>query len=78
MKISVITPTHDPRHIVDAYESLADQTYPDWEWILVLNGDARDDDIPDSIRDDPRVFVSRDDENKGIIGSIKLIYFNFR
>jgi glycosyltransferase involved in cell wall biosynthesis len=71
MKISVITPTHDPRHIVDAYESLSDQTYPDWEWILVLNGDARDDDIPDSIRDDPRVFVSRDDENKGIIGSIK-------
>tara|TARA_Y100001937_G_scaffold66924_1_gene91497 strand:+ start:1021 stop:2271 length:1251 start_codon:yes stop_codon:yes gene_type:complete len=71
MKISVITPTHDPRHILDAYESLADQIYPDWEWILVLNGEARDGDIPDSIREDPRVFISRDDVNKGVIGAIK-------
>jgi O-antigen biosynthesis protein len=38
--ISVFTPSHDPRFLGDCYQSLKGQSYPDWEWVVVLNGDA--------------------------------------
>lgn len=38
--ISVITPTHDAQHLIEAWRSLQAQTYADWEWVLVPNGDA--------------------------------------
>lgn len=38
--ISVVTPTNNPRYMTEAYESLLAQTYQDWEWIVVPNGDA--------------------------------------
>ena len=38
--ISVFTPSHDPKYLKEAYESLKAQTYQTWEWIVVLNGDA--------------------------------------
>lgn len=40
MKISVFTPTHDPKYILEAYASLKKQTYKDWEWIVYVNGKA--------------------------------------
>lgn len=40
--ISVITPTHDPRYLGEAAESLRRQTYGDgFEWVLVPNGGAQ-------------------------------------
>jgi O-antigen biosynthesis protein len=38
--ISVITPSHDPRWLEDTWLSLKAQTYWDFEWIVLLNGDA--------------------------------------
>ena len=38
MRISVFTPTHNPRFLDLCYESLCRQTYTDWEWIVLLNG----------------------------------------
>jgi len=42
MKISVFTPFHltDTKYLKEAYESLLKQTHKDWEWVLVLNGNA--------------------------------------
>jgi glycosyltransferase involved in cell wall biosynthesis len=37
MKISVITPTHDPRWLLPAFDSLQLQTHADWEWVVVPN-----------------------------------------
>lgn len=41
MTVSVFTPSHNPRWLDDCYASLAAQTYRDWEWVVVLSGDAR-------------------------------------
>lgn len=41
MKISVITPTHDHRWLLPAYESLKAQTIHNWEWIVVPNNFER-------------------------------------
>lgn len=55
MKISLFTPTHDPRWLTDAYRSLMRQAYTDWEWVLVPNGPARP--LPPVVTADPRVRV---------------------
>lgn len=38
--ISVFTPTHNTQFLQDCYNSLAQQNYTDWEWIVVPNGDV--------------------------------------
>lgn len=38
--LSVTTPTNNPEYLKEAYESLRDQTFPDWEWVIVPNGGA--------------------------------------
>lgn len=40
MRVSVFTPTHNPRWLDDCYRSLTAQTLPDWEWVVLLNGKA--------------------------------------
>ena len=40
MKISIFTPSHDPKFLNDAEDSVLRQTYEDWEWIVLLNGGA--------------------------------------
>jgi glycosyltransferase involved in cell wall biosynthesis len=39
--ISVFTPSHNTQWLDEAYQSLLDQTDSDWEWVVVLNGDAK-------------------------------------
>lgn len=39
MKVSVFTPSHNVKWLDECYESLQEQTYQDWEWIVLLNGD---------------------------------------
>jgi glycosyltransferase involved in cell wall biosynthesis len=39
--ISIFTPSHDPKYLDKCYESLVAQTVKDWEWIVVLNGNAK-------------------------------------
>ncbi len=52
--ISVFTPTHYTRFLLETWESLRNQTYQDWEWVLVPNGGAT---IPDEITGDDRVRI---------------------
>lgn len=56
MRFSVFTPSHNPRYLDDCYDSLARQTLEDWEWIVLLNGDAPD---WSPSREDERVRVMR-------------------
>ena len=67
MQISVFTPSHDPRFLDDAYESLARQSVPDWEWIVLLNKGAS----WKPPGDDPRVQVSRAAARVRGVGALK-------
>lgn len=37
-RVSVFTPTHNSRFLDDCFRSLVAQSFPDWEWIVLLNG----------------------------------------
>lgn len=50
MKLSIFTPTHNTKYLLEAYESIKDQEFD--EWIIGLNGDAER--IP-YLLDDPRI-----------------------
>ena len=41
MKFSVFTPSHDLKHIDRPLNSLLRQTHKDFEWIILVNGEAR-------------------------------------
>lgn len=65
--VSVIMPVYNAReYIRDAIESILNQTYSNWELILVL--DCPTDETEKCILDfdDPRIRLERNDENRGI------------
>jgi glycosyltransferase involved in cell wall biosynthesis len=55
-RVSIFTPTHNPRFLDDCLKSLTAQSFPDWEWIVLLNGKVTTWSPPE---DDPRVRVER-------------------
>jgi glycosyltransferase involved in cell wall biosynthesis len=57
MSISVFTPTHNTRFIKDTYMSLVQQSVTNWEWLLLLNGNAVKNDLPADIVNDTRVKI---------------------
>lgn len=57
MLLSIFTPTHNPRHLEEAYASLNRQGDIEWEWVVVPNGPCTPDAIPEKIRNDIRVRV---------------------
>lgn len=63
--ISIFTPSHNPRYLQSAYESLLAQTFKDWEWIALLNNGAH------WICDDTRVKILYDDSCNTNIGYLK-------
>lgn len=79
MLFSIITPEHDPGNIpylLELYESIINQTYGDWEWVLYLNNKCTVEHIPRSIKDDPRVVIHRMEGDNKNIGYIKNMAFN--
>jgi glycosyltransferase involved in cell wall biosynthesis len=60
MKFSIITPTHKPTYIKELYESIKNQTYTNWEWIIHLNGGIGLDDLPSEITSNIKVKVYHD------------------
>lgn len=40
IKFSIITPTHNTKYLKELEESILNQTYKDWEWIILLNNGA--------------------------------------
>ena len=78
-KFSIITPEHNPKNIpylLELFDSIVNQTYKDWEWILFLNNGCKESDIPDVIKQHPQVIVHRTEDNNGNIGHIKNAAFN--
>ena len=68
MRISVFTPSHDARHLRDCYDTLARQTHQDWEWVVLLNGSARQWEPPEP---DERVRVHRAPGTVKGVGALK-------
>ena len=66
--VTVFTPSHDTRFLDAAYRSLADQSFPDWEWVVLLNGKARTWAPPTA---DERVRVSRAPARVKGVGAVK-------
>ena len=60
--LSVFTPSHRPDFLTECYESLRDQVFQDWEWLVLLNKGAR----WDPPIEDPRVRVVIDDNVDGV------------
>lgn len=54
MLVSLFTPTHKPDWILETYESVVEQTYGNWQWVIVPNQGAE---IPEPIPQDPRVVI---------------------
>lgn len=61
-RVSVFTPSHQPRFLDDCLRTLLSQTRTDWEWVVVLNQGAR----WRPLKDDPRVRVIVSDELTGV------------
>lgn len=60
MKFSLITPTHKINNIpflLELYDSILEQTYTDWEWVLYLSGELTIDNIPTIIKDNSKVSI---------------------
>jgi glycosyltransferase involved in cell wall biosynthesis len=55
--ITVFTPSHDPKFLDDCYESLRQQTFEDWEWVVLHNGPSAEDEDSAWTVDDPRVHI---------------------
>jgi glycosyltransferase involved in cell wall biosynthesis len=71
MKLSVITPTHDPRHLAESFQSLARQTHRDFEWVVLCNGECTVADAKSKVPDDPRIRIVQARTESKKIGAIK-------
>jgi glycosyltransferase involved in cell wall biosynthesis len=71
-KFSIITPEHKKSNIpylLELYESIKNQTYSNWEWVIYVNGDCKIGNIPTEIRenDKVKVYTGITHENVGFI-----------
>lgn len=72
-KFSIITPEHDKKNIpylMELYQSILSQTYDNWEWILYLNGNCKENNIPDEIKSNDKVKIYSGKTNPSV-GAIK-------
>jgi len=73
-KYSIFTPEHNPGNILfllELYESICTQTYTNWEWILYLNNKCLPENIPDKIRNNPKVKVICVGDTNSNVGALK-------
>jgi glycosyltransferase involved in cell wall biosynthesis len=68
VKLSIFTPTHNPKHLDECHESLQVQGYDNYEWVIIPNGDCPE--LPAIIRDDPHVRIVPGPESDKI-GALK-------
>jgi O-antigen biosynthesis protein len=68
MRVSVFTPSHDTRYLDLSYDSLRNQSFSDWEWVVLLNGKAQ---AWKPAEPDPRVKVSRAPSRLRGVGALK-------
>lgn len=65
---SIYTPTHNPQYLLRAAQSLASQTFQDFEWIVMPNGDAK---LPELDKLPNCRIIEPSDKNCKIIGRLK-------
>jgi glycosyltransferase involved in cell wall biosynthesis len=73
-KFSIITPEHNIKNmpfLLELYESIKEQTYENWEWILFLNGKMTKAQLPKEIVKNKKVVVIEDTTNNNNIGYLK-------
>lgn len=66
-KVSVITPTNSVARFQTARKSLIRQSFKDWEWVVLFNGDAQ----PPGEDEDPRIRLVRSRTNLPFVGALK-------
>lgn len=78
LKFSIITPTHlKNAFLEDLYQSLVEQTYDNWEWVLYLNGGAKASSMLHTPWfNDTRVHIIEDTDNNPRVGYNKNKAFN--
>lgn len=77
MKLSIITPSNNLQYIPELWESIKNQTYENWEWVLYLNGKTEKN-LNEEIKEHPKVKIYLDTPNKlsSNVGYLKNKAFN--
>jgi len=60
--VTVFTPSHDPKFLQEALDSLLAQTFSDWEWVVLLNQGAK----WQPRENDPRIRIFSDNTIQGV------------
>ena len=74
MKFSIFTPTHNLKNIDRPFQSLINQSFKDFEWVILLNGEAleQEDDIKDKLSSSKLKFkIIREESENNNIGHLK-------
>jgi O-antigen biosynthesis protein len=64
-KITIITPTHNPKYLKDLENSLMAQRFTDWEWVVLLNNGAKYESI------DSRIKIYTSKQETAFVGALK-------
>ena len=64
MRFSIATPTHNLTYLNDLYQSLLEQHFTDWEWVLCLNGGVS---VPEFSDPRVRIIVAVDQSGVGAL-----------
>jgi glycosyltransferase involved in cell wall biosynthesis len=76
-KFSIITPTHkNSKFLAELYDSIAQQNYDNWEWVLYLNGSFDANLLEEKIIEDHRVQIFNSSKYFQNIGEVKHNAFN--
>lgn len=78
-QFSIITPEHNVKNmpfLLELFESITSQTYKNWEWVLYLNGEMTEDQLPSSIREHNQVKIFKEPTKNNNIGYLKNKAFN--
>ena len=65
MKITIITPTHDPKFLMELEESILANDYQNWEWVILLNNGAKYE------SKDSRIRIIQSQTNSTNVGALK-------
>jgi len=67
-KLSIITPTHNPQFLMNLKDSILENSFQNWEWIILLNNGAE---YPTGPNTDKRIRVIQCPVNTDKIGALK-------
>jgi len=68
VKLSIITPTHNPKFLHELERTIMDNIYQDWEWIILLNNGAKF--VPRN-HNDSRIKIFKSNTNSTAVGKLK-------